>query len=136
MAFDSEAYAWKNVEVRLAGTLLTAIKGVKYNVKQERTSLYGKGNDPQAIVDGNRSYEGSVMLHQHEMERLSDSAPQRDLTLMAPFNIVVSYMLGTRLVTDTLVGCRINEAEHAPENGQAEHVITLPFVFMRRDSQV
>lgn len=135
--FDTQNYSWKNVEIRVNGTLLTAVQGVAFRTAKERSFVYGKGDEPQAISDGgNKSYTGTLRMLQHEAELMANDAPDRDLVEMPPFQTAVSYLNDEgQLVTFTLQGCRINEDPRETSQGAPDHVIEFPIMFLRRISK-
>ena len=64
--FNSREFEWSDVSVVLAGRLVTGIRGIKYENKQEKEHLYAKGNKPHSIQRGNISSIGDISLLQSE----------------------------------------------------------------------
>ena len=60
--FNSREYEWADVTLLLGGKDITGVRGVKYTIKQEKETVYGKGNEPIAIQKGNKSYEGEITM--------------------------------------------------------------------------
>ena len=71
--FNSKEYEWADINVVMAGRPVTGFRSVKYSSKQEKEALYAKGNKPQGVQRGNKSYEGSIGLLQSEYEALSQA---------------------------------------------------------------
>ena len=59
--FNSREYEWADITVVLGGRDITGLRSIRYKESQEKEAVYGKGNRPQAIQKGNKSYEGSIV---------------------------------------------------------------------------
>lgn len=131
MQFDTREHEWSDVNVILAGRLVTGIRGVAYTSSQEKEALYGKGNKPHAMQRGNKSYSGSIRLLQSELEALERAAGGDALD--ATFNVVVAYgnpSLGDRFSTDLLRGCEITEIPKGLNQNDKFMEIELPVVML------
>lgn len=133
MNFSSRQYEWADVTVVIGGKTITGIRGVSYKASQEKTAIYGKGNQPIAIQKGNISYDGSVKLLQSEMETLS-VAGGRNGILGLEVDIVVSYgnpSNGDLIRTDVLKGVQFTEEPRELNQGDQFMECELPIVFLR-----
>ena len=131
MQFDTREHEWSDVNVILAGRLVTGIRGVSYTSSQEKEALYGKGNKPHAMQRGNKSYSGSIRLLQSELEALERAAGGDALD--ATFNVVVAYgnpSQGDRFITDLLRGCEITEIPKGLNQNDKFMEIELPVVML------
>ena len=131
MQFDTREHEWSDVNVILAGRLVTGIRGVSYTSSQEKEALYGKGNKPHAMQRGNKSYSGSIRLLQSELEALERAAGGDALD--ATFNVVVAYgspVQGAKFSTDLLKGCEITEIPKGLYQNDTFMEIELPVVML------
>lgn len=131
MKFNSREYEWSDVNVVVAGRLVTGIRGVSYTSSQEKEALYGKGNKPHSIQRGNKSNSGSIRLLQSELEAL-ELAAKGDI-LDISFNIIVSYgnpSQGDVVSTDLLVGCEITEVPKSLNQNDKFMEIELPLIML------
>ena len=131
MQFDTREHEWSDVNVILAGRLVTGIRGVSYTSSQEKEALYGKGNKPHAMQRGNKSYSGSIRLLQSELEALERAAGGDALD--ATFNVVVAYgspLQGAKFSTDLLKGCEITEIPKGLNQNDKFMEIELPVVML------
>lgn len=130
MAFNSAQYSWADVKVIMLGREVTGLQGVKYKVARELEEVRGRGNDPLALQRGNKSYDGSIMLLQSEVEALEVAVaaldPNYDLTDVQ-FDIIVTYGDGGVSHTDTVQGVVITEYEKGINQGDKYMKIELPF---------
>ena len=129
--FNSKEYEWADINVVMAGRPVTGFRSVKYFSKQEKEALYAKGNKPQGVQRGNKSYEGSIGLLQSEYEALSQACGGDILD--ASFDLVVSYGNATKgdvIVTDILVGAEFTEDNTEWKQGDKFQEKELPFIFV------
>lgn len=130
--FNSREYEWADVTLLLGGKDITGARGVKYTVKQEKETVYGKGNEPIAIQKGNKSYEGEITVLQSELEtiRLNGGGTVLDLQLDA----VVAYgnpSNGDVMMTDVIQGIQFTEETHELKQNDKQMEVTLPFIALR-----
>ncbi|MGM9774899.1 MAG: hypothetical protein ACI3Y2_06840 [Candidatus Egerieousia sp.] len=131
MRFNSKEYEWADVSVVMAGRSVTGIRGIEYSSSQEKEALYAKGNKPQGIQRGNKSYSGTITLLQSELEALSEAAGGDALD--ATFNVVVCYgnpMKGDTIKTDLLAGVEITEIPKGLKQGDKFMEIALPVIML------
>lgn len=129
--FNSDEYAWIDMQIFFLGKLVTGIRGITYTASQSKTNIYAKGKKPVARGRGNVEYEGEVMLLQSELEALQAAAGQGKTVLdIRPFDIVVSYAPEgvVNPVTDILKSVEFNEVEKGMVTGDEFKEITLPIV--------
>jgi hypothetical protein len=132
---NTREYEWSDINVVLAGRLITGLRGIKYNAKQEKELVHAKGNKPHAIQRGNKTYEGEITLLQSEYEALKSSCGGDILD--ASFEVVASYgnpTNGDVITTDILVGCEFTEDNTEWKQGDKFQEKTLPFLFLDRKS--
>lgn len=129
MAFNSSEYEWNDLTVSMGGRIVTGIRGIKYNSKQEKEVIYGKGNTPHSIQRGNKSHEGSIKLLQSELEALIEAAKGDILDLSVL--ITVSYgnpSKGDPIKTDTVIGVQFTEQPKEMNQGDKFMEVELPFL--------
>lgn len=132
---NTREYEWSDVNVILAGRIVTGLRGVKYSLKQEKVLLHGKGNKPHSIQRGNKTYEGEITLLQSEYEALK-KASGGDI-LDASMDIVAAYgnaTAGDAITTDILVGVEFTEDNTEWKQGDKFQEKTLPFLFIDKKS--
>jgi len=128
MAFNSEEYAWSDINIVIGGRPVTGIRAIKWTTKRTVTHIYGKGIDPHARTKGNKEYTGSMKLLQSELEALLVSAgANRDVTDLT-FNITVVFApaSGGIVKTHILENCDIEQFEMGMEQDAAFMEIELP----------
>lgn len=129
--FNSREYEWSDVNVAVAGRVVTGLRGIKYSSKQEKELLHAKGNKPHGVQRGNKTYEGEITLLQSEYEALRKAAGGDILDISC--NIIVSYgnpSKGDAITTDSLVGCEFTEDNTEWKQGDKFQEKTLPFIFL------
>jgi hypothetical protein len=130
---NTREYEWADVTVVMAGRVVTGLRSVKYNAKQEKELLYAKGNKPHGIQRGNVDYSGEIGLLQSEYEALKVTAGGD--VLNASFDLVVAVgnpSRGDAILTETLVGVEITEDNTEWKQNDKFQEKTLPFIFLNK----
>ena len=125
--FDSEQFGWPDLSVQIGGRVVAGLRGIRYAEKQEMEYIYGAGNKPLAIAEGNITYEGEVKLLQSELEQLIKLAPGGRLQRLTS-QITITYNKDQVLVTDILTGVRFNEVDKSFDQNGKQMEISLPFM--------
>lgn len=130
--FNSREYEFADVTLLLGGKDITAVRGIKYAIKQEKETVYGKGNEPIAIQKGNKLYDGEVTMLQSELETLRANGNGTILSLQ--LDSVVTYgnpSNGDVMITDVIQGMQFTEEPHELKQGDKFMEVTLPFIALR-----
>ncbi len=139
MTFDSNApeFKWADVQIAMLGKILTRVKGVKFAIKKDKGYLHARGENPHTIQSGNKTPEGELTLLQSEIERLQEGLePHEDLTDLAPFDVVVSFVKkgSIKITTYILKGVEFTEDTREMKQGDKNMEIALPILFLRREA--
>lgn len=132
---NTREYEWSDVNVVLAGRIVTGLRGIKYGAKQEKELLHAKGNKPHSIQRGNKTYDGEITLLQSEYEALR-KASGGDI-LDASMDIVAAYgnpTAGDVITTDLLTGVEFTEDTTEWKQGDKFQEKTLPFIYLDKKS--
>ncbi|MDY0102826.1 MAG: hypothetical protein RBS07_07780 [Lentimicrobium sp.] len=140
MNFNTAEYAWKDIEVVMLGRPIVRLLEVKYKVTKETKEIYGRGQNPLGIQEGNKKYEGEIKIGQSELEALINKAqqvvPGSDPTDLPQFNVAISFEKLGVLRTDVLVGVKLQEFEKAMKQGDSDMEVSLPFKCLAIDYNV
>ncbi len=98
--------------------------------------MYGRGNKPHSIQEGNRSYEGKLSLWQSVLEAMIRDSKDKDI-LNLSFDLVVTYLPkgGGQTVTDILKDVEFTEIKKGMKQGDKNMEIELPFIFLDIERQ-
>lgn len=130
--FNSRQYEYADITVFMGDRDVTGLRSIKYTAKQEKETVYGKGNMPLSIQKGNKSFEGEIGLLQSELEALTESGIS---LLNLELKIVVTYgnpSNGDTLVIDELIGVQFTEETKEMKQGDKFMEITLPIIFLNK----
>ena len=136
--FDSREYEFADLTLVLGGKDIVGFRGIKYTSKQEKELVWGKGNMPQKIQKGNRSFEGEITLLQSELETLIANSTDGSI-LSLQLDAVVAYgnpANGDVLIVDVLQGIQFTEEAIEFKQGDKFAEIKLPILFLRKKAQV
>lgn len=129
MKIDSRNFSWSEVEIRVAGRLLTAIQGISLNNKKEFEYLYGKGDQPLAIKGGNESTDGSITVLQGDLELLKDQAPDGNLTRLRNVDIQAAFSNdGGAMVRYSITGVQFTENQIEINQNDKQVKVQVPFM--------
>lgn len=130
--YSSKQYSWPDISIAFGGRIIEGVTEVEYTKKVSTDYLYGRGNDPHDIVDGNNEYEGKLMLWQSEIEAMTQDAPGKDLTKLRP-DIIVTYAAtaDAQIVTDILKNVKFSEMKKGMKQGDKNMLVELPFKFTK-----
>jgi len=133
--FNSKECEWADMEVLLAGAVVTKIRGIKYKATKDKEALYAEGDQPIAIQSGNRGYEGSIKILKGCLDDLHATALSAGVqdVLDIEFDVIVTYKQKSNrnLKQDLLVGVQVKEFEQGWDQGAKHMEITLPIIFLR-----
>lgn len=133
--FDSKDCEWADMQVRVAGTKLTKIRGLKYKASKEKQLLHAAGDEPISIQSGKRTYEGHIKVLKgalDDMNNAAQAAGGHDI-LDLQFDLTVTYKAkGARAIqVDNLIGVEVKDFEKGWDQGAKNMDVTLPIVFMK-----
>lgn len=136
--FDSSEYEYADISVSLLGIVLTGLRGIRYKKSQEKSLVYGAGNQPKTIQRGNKNYDGELRLLKSDYDTLDAAAiaaGYEDITDIPGklINITVVYEKDSgKVSTDSLLNVEFTEAEDGMNQGDQFKEVTLPLLFLRK----
>jgi hypothetical protein len=130
-AFNSEEYAFVDIQVVMLGRPVIGLRGISYKETQEKTNVHGAGRKPIARSRGPINFEGSVKILMSELRALLISQGNKaSIVGIPPFDIVVAYSpkVGDAITTDRLVYVEFTEAAVDVKLGDTEIEVELPII--------
>lgn len=129
---DTRLYSWAECEIRLNGQFLIGVTGVRWDDQQEKEYVYGKGNSPLAIKNGNERVEGSITLLQSDLERLKDMAPLGKMTKFVGIDLQVAFAnIGGMVVRYSIIGLGFTSEPMAIAQNDKFMQVELPFMALQ-----
>lgn len=136
-------FAWRDVVAVIEGRPIAGITDIEYTTEKALEEIYGAGDSPQFIGEGNKSYKGSIELLQNDYEALVEEAKNRggdDITDLE-VSVVVSYIpKGTanlpKMVVDRLVGVKFSSDGKKISQGNTHAKMALPFICLGIEHQL
>lgn len=119
------AYGAGDVKLNILGRTVVGLDKIKYGTKQEKKNLYAMGREPVQRGLGQRTYECALTFKAFEMDAISKSAPNGDISQIKPFVGVVTYMDGDEslIKTDALKYIEFTGEMREIKGGDTEVVI-------------
>ena len=129
--FNSNEYAWVDINVVLLGREVVGLRGMEYKVKRQKEAVYATGKKARGIQKGKKEYEGTITLLQSELIALDRAAQEKgyeDITDI-DFDVIVSYLPENGVITtDKVVNVSITEIPRGMKEGDLQMEIALPFI--------
>lgn len=121
---NEERFSANDVEVAMAGRVLTGLRRLSYNGTQEVQGVKVVGNRKDAgFVAGNFNHEGSITLLVEEVLGLQATGAARgDIRRMPAIDITVVMVKGGVLIKDTLKAVKFLANPRVFENGNANPI--------------
>ncbi len=134
--FSSKQYSWKDLSVAYGGRIIEGITENEYEIEQDDDFLYGRGNEPHDIIEGNISYKGKLTLWQSELEAMIRDAPGKKLSNLRP-DIVNTYASeeGGQITTDICGNVKFGGYKKSFKQGDKNMLVELPYKFTRYKPQ-
>lgn len=127
-AFSSDEFAWNDITVSLNGRVMMMCTAIRYSDEIESELIYGKGNEPAGVQDGNRKYEGAFKAHQSEFDKLVPSGDKGVKTLKG-LTIQWSFSKEGRISTRVFNGVRITKIGEDYKQNDKFAEVEFPFIF-------
>lgn len=138
MPFNSNEKEFADISVSVLGYTCSGLRGLTFKKSQEKELVYGAGNKPKTIQNGNIKYEGTLTLLKSDVDLLNTAARAAgyDDIIGVParlINITCVYQEkeGGSLQTDALINCAFSEIEDGMKQGDKFKEISLAFIFLR-----
>ena len=129
---DTRLYSWAECEIRLNGQFLIGVTGVRWDDQQEKEYVYGKGNSPLAVKNGNERVEGSITLLQSDLERLKDMAPLGKMTKFVGIDLQIAFSnIGGMVVRYSIIGLDFTSEPMAINQNDKFMQVELPFMALQ-----
>jgi hypothetical protein len=135
--FNSQECAYSDQSFSIFGGATDKLIGLKFTKKKEKEAIYGDGNQPGGIGDGNISYEGSIKVLKGQIDAWNAAAKAAGyadiLDIPAPAtNGTVMYKAAYNrpLAGWNLIGIAFTEMPYGWEQGAKKMEVELPIMFL------
>lgn len=129
---NGSTYNWAQIRIQFSNmsTSVVGVTSISYSASREMENVYAAGDQPIARSSGNVTYEASITLLKDEVVRLQNASPFGDITLMEPFEIVVSYRsdIAAKITTETLKNVQFTTNPMAASQNDKTFSIELPLI--------
>lgn len=122
-------YSWADIVAAISGVPVTGITGIEYGDDQEVVNKYGAGRHPVGRAKGRITPSAKITLYQEEVEALQRQAPNGRLQDIAPFDITVTYIPDSGIVTvDKIRNCQFKANSRKWKEGDTGQEVELELV--------
>lgn len=122
-------YSWADIVAAISGVPVTGITGIEYGDDQDVVNKYGAGRHPVGRAKGRITPSAKITLYQEEVEALQRQAPNGRLQDIAPFDITVTYIPDSGIVTvDKIRNCQFKANSRKWKEGDTGQEVELKLV--------
>ena len=122
-------YSWADIVAAISGVPVTGITGIEYGDDQDVVNKYGAGRHPVGRAKGRITPSAKITLYQEEVEALQRQAPFGRLQDIAPFDITVTYIPDSGIVTtDKIRNCQFKANSRKWKEGDTGQEVELELV--------
>lgn len=125
---NGRAYDWDSLTTLIAGVPVSGIVKIDYDESQVKEDNYGAGTKPVARGYGRKTSTASITLFAEEVEAICASAPNGNLINISPFEIIVSYRVGTIITTHILKNVEFTKNHRTANEGDTSLKVDLPLI--------
>jgi hypothetical protein len=131
MALENDEFGWKDMEIAVDGKVLVAVTEFGFSEEIESELVYGKGNLPISIQDGNVKYEGNLTVMKSDLDRLVAATGNVGVVGLKNLTFTVALVKDGKISTRTLVKARITKLPEDWKQNDKFATMQLPFIFLR-----
>lgn len=129
---NGSTYNWAQIRIQLSNMTLPliGITSINYDSKRQMENMYGSGDQPIARSSGNVEYDASMTLYKDEVVRLQNASPFGDITLMEPFDIIISFRsdIASKIQTETVKNCQFTNNPTSVSQNDKMISVELPLI--------
>lgn len=135
--YTSKQYSWNDISIIMGGRIIEGVVDIEVEVSRETKVLKGRGMKGHQILKGNHAVKGKIGIWQSEFEAMTESAPDKDPTLME-FDLLWSHVAtdGGPTVVDVIKSTSIESFKKGMKQGDTNQIIELPFVALDFKPQI
>lgn len=140
LVYNGQEVVWLDLKVRVFGSVVVGLRGLKYSKETEKEALYASGNKVLGIQIGNEKLEGSLKILKNDFDKLNDAAIAAgyDSITDVPYQVTVitanyKQAYGRPMRTDILSGVAFSKFDKGLEQNAKMMEIELPFIYMQLD---
>ena len=122
-------YSWADIVCAPNGVPVTGITAIEYGDDQEVVNKYGAGRHPVGRAKGRITPSAKITLYQEEVEAIQRQAPNGRIQDIAPFDIPVTYVPDSGIVTvDIIRNCQFKANTRKWKEGDTGQEVELELV--------
>jgi len=99
---NGRAYDYTQIIITVLDVPLSGVKSINYTAEQPKENNMGTGNKPVSRGRGAINPSGSLEISMNDIEAIRDVAPQGNLLLIEPFDIIVTFGNPQKVVNHVL----------------------------------
>lgn len=148
MGFSTKTgqFAWKELTVLIDGRPMIELTDIEIKTVKNIEEIYGAGDSPQFLGEGNKAHSGNLELLQSGYEVLVEEAKKRggdDITDLE-VDVIMSLVpkskdaatIAMKTVVNRIVGVKFPEDGYKMTQGSTHTKVGIPFKALRIERQI
>ncbi|MDA3834005.1 MAG: hypothetical protein PF495_11465 [Spirochaetales bacterium] len=139
-------FAWKELLVLIDGRPMLGLTDIEIKTVKNLEEIYGAGDSPQFIGEGNKSHSGNIELLQADYEALVEEAKKRggDDVTDIEVDIIMSLIpissdaatIAMKTIVNRIVGMKFSDDGYKFTQGNTHTKVSLPYKALRIERQI
>lgn len=138
-------FAWKELLVMIDDRPMLGLTDIEIKTVKNLEEIYGAGDSPQFIGEGNKSHNGTVELLQADYEALVTEAKKRggDDVTDIEVDVVMSLIpqadaatMALKTIVNRIVGMKFSDDGYKFTQGNTHTKVSLPYKALRIERQI
>lgn len=123
---NGRAYDWCGMRFNAFQAQIQGVTNIEYSLERDGQVNPGAGDTASSYSKGNKKYKGKITLEEKEVRRIEASLlpGQDDITDIDPFEIIVTWGAGSKVVTDTIT-CYFKTRGVKAKQGDMNHQVDI-----------
>lgn len=120
---NGQGYSWSSIRLNLFGRTITGFTAIEYDDPETKENVWGAGKHPVERGGGNVEPACSITLLKKEVVAIEAAAKAAGILRIQdipPFDIVVSFTVGTTIKTDTISYCEFTNNPLSSKQGDTK----------------
>lgn len=130
---QGEVTAWSSIRIQLNNMTLPllSVTAINYGATREKTNVYAIGDQPIGRSYGAVTYEAAMTVLKDDLRPLIDAAPFGDISLLQPFEIIISFRstIAGKVTTEILKNCEFTNNPFSASQGDTSLPVELTLIY-------
>jgi hypothetical protein len=124
-------YSFVSIRTNILGVSLAGLRAIEWEQSKEIEDIYATGSEVNSRSYGKNIATSSITVLFSDLLALQDAAPDKEISEIAPFSIIVAFIEGSRAVTFVLENVQFKGYKFSGKADDMKFEITLPLILTK-----